>query len=69
MEIGRVEDFKIDQEKQAAIVELGIDKGIKIYEDAIASIKTSGLMGDSYVSIDPGGGTELLKPGEVMLDT
>lgn len=26
-------------------------------------------MGDSYVSIDPGGGTELLKPGKVILDT
>lgn len=69
MDIGRVEDFKMDQERQVAIVELRIDKDIKIYDDAIASIKTSGLMGDSYVSIDPGGGGEVLKSGEVIIDT
>jgi len=69
MEIGRVEGFKMDQERQVAMVELRIKKGIQIYGDAIASIKTSGLMGDSYVSIDPGGGAEQLKPGEIILDT
>jgi phospholipid/cholesterol/gamma-HCH transport system substrate-binding protein len=69
MEIGRIEGFKIDQEKQVAMVELKIDKDIKIYNDAIASIKTSGLMGDSYISIDPGGGSNLLKPGETILET
>jgi len=69
MEIGRVECFKMDQEKQVSVVELKIDKGIKIYDDAIASIKTSGLMGDSYVSIDPGGGGDVLNPGEIILDT
>ena len=69
MEIGRVEGFKMDQEKQVSVVELKIDKGIKIYDDAIASIKTSGLMGDSYVSIDPGGGGDVLNPGEIILDT
>ena len=69
MEIGRVEGFKIDQESQVAMVELKIDNDIKIYGDAIASIKTSGLMGDSYVSIDPGGGEDILKAGEMILDT
>jgi len=69
MEIGRVEGFSMDQENQVAMVELKIDKDIKIYGDAMASIKTSGLMGDSYVSIDPGGGADLLKPGETILET
>jgi len=69
MEIGRVEGFKIDQEKQVAMVELKVDKDIKIYGDAIASIKTSGLIGDSYVSIDPGGGADVLNPGGTIIDT
>jgi len=70
IEIGRVEKLTMDQEKQVAVVEFRIKKGIKIYDDAIASIKTEGLIGDRYVSIDPGGGSdELLKPGGVITET
>ena len=69
MEIGRVAEFKMDQENQVAIVELRVKEGIKIYEDAIASIKTAGLIGEKYVSIDPGGADELLKPGATITDT
>lgn len=70
IEIGRVDDFTMDQENQMAVVEFRINKGIKIYDDAIASIKTEGLIGDRYVSIDPGGGTdELLQPGGTITET
>lgn len=69
MEIGRVAEFKMDQENQVAIVELRVKEGIKIYDDAIASIKTAGLIGEKYVSIDPGGADELLKPGATITDT
>jgi phospholipid/cholesterol/gamma-HCH transport system substrate-binding protein len=70
IEIGRVDKLTMDQENQMAVVEFRINKGIKIYDDAIASIKTEGLIGDRYVSIDPGGGTdELLKPGGTITET
>jgi len=70
IEIGRVDKLTMDQENQMAVVEFRINKGIKIYDDAIASIKTEGLIGDRYVSIDPGGGTdELLQPGGTITDT
>ena len=69
LEIGRVESFKMDQENQVAIVELRVKEGIKIYDDAIASIKTAGLIGEKYVRIDPGGADELLKPGATLTDT
>ena len=56
----------MDQENQKAVVEMKIKKGIKIYDDAIASIKTEGLMGDQYISIDPGGsGTLLVAHGTI----
>jgi len=45
IEIGRVERLTMDQEKQMAMVELQIQKGVKIYDDAIASIRTEGLIG------------------------
>ena len=70
IEIGRVDKLTMDQENQMAVVEFRINKAIKIYDDAIASIKTEGLIGDRYVSIDPGGGTdELLKPGGTITET
>jgi len=69
IEIGRVERLSIDQKDQKAIVEMNIKKNIKIYDDAIASIKTEGLIGDKYLSIDPGGGGELLRPGGTITET
>lgn len=69
LEIGRVGKLAIDQEKQQAVVELRIRKGIKIYDDAIASIKTEGIIGDRYVSIDAGGGGTLLKAGDSITET
>jgi phospholipid/cholesterol/gamma-HCH transport system substrate-binding protein len=69
IEAGRVEKIKMDQENQKAVVEMKIHKGIKIYDDAIASIKTEGLMGDQYVSIDPGGSGALLGPRGTITET
>ena len=69
LDIGRVESFKLDQEDLLVLVDLKINNGIKIYDDAIASIKTEGLIGDKFVSIDPGGGGDLLKSGGTITDT
>jgi phospholipid/cholesterol/gamma-HCH transport system substrate-binding protein len=69
LNIGRVESFKLDQKDQMVVVDFKIDNGIKIYDDAIASIKTEGLIGDKFVSIDPGGSGELLKSGDIITDT
>jgi phospholipid/cholesterol/gamma-HCH transport system substrate-binding protein len=69
LEIGRVAGFRMDQKKRVAVVELKIKNGIKVYDDAIASIKTEGLIGDKYVSIDPGGAGKQLKAGETIVET
>jgi phospholipid/cholesterol/gamma-HCH transport system substrate-binding protein len=69
IEVGKVELLKMDQENLQAVVEMKIQKDIKIYDDAIASIKTEGLIGDKYVSIDPGGGGSLLAPGGTITQT
>jgi phospholipid/cholesterol/gamma-HCH transport system substrate-binding protein len=69
IQVGKISKITIDQETQRAVVELKIRKGINIYDDAIASIKTEGLLGDSYLSIDPGGSGELLNDGDVIIET
>ena len=69
LEVGRVQKFTMDQENQQVVVEFKIDKGIEVYDDAIASIKTEGLIGDKYVAIDPGGGGDVLADGDTITDT
>jgi phospholipid/cholesterol/gamma-HCH transport system substrate-binding protein len=69
IDVGRVEQITMDQESQKAVVEIRIKNDIKIYDDAIASIKTEGLIGDKYLNIDPGGGGDLLKPNGIIVDT
>jgi len=69
IEVGRVENLTMDQKNQAAIVEMRIKRGVNIYDDAIASIKTEGLIGDMYVTVDPGGAGTLLKPGDTITET
>ncbi len=69
LEIGKVEKFTMDQENQQVKVEFKINKGIEIYDDAIVSVKTEGLIGDKYVAVDPGGGGDLLANGDTITDT
>ncbi|MCX7816811.1 MAG: outer membrane lipid asymmetry maintenance protein MlaD [Syntrophales bacterium] len=69
IDIGRVESLKMDQENQQAVVEIRIQKDIKVYDDAVASIKTEGLIGDKYLSIDPGGSGNVLLPGSYITQT
>jgi phospholipid/cholesterol/gamma-HCH transport system substrate-binding protein len=69
LEVGRIGKLTIDQERQMAIVEMKIKKKVKVYDDAIASVKTAGLIGDKYIQIDPGGSGTLLKPGENITET
>ena len=69
LDVGKVEKFTMDQENQQVMVRFKINKGIEVYDDAIASIKTEGLIGDKYVAIDPGGGGDLLADGDSITDT
>jgi len=69
IEVGRVEKITMDQENLKAVVKISVKKDIKIYDDAIASIKTEGLIGDKYLSVDPGGGGNRLANNGVITDT
>lgn len=69
IQVGKVESLRIDSERQMALIGLKINNGIKVYDDAVATIKTSGLIGDKYVKIDPGGAGALLPPGGLITET
>jgi phospholipid/cholesterol/gamma-HCH transport system substrate-binding protein len=69
IEVGRTARLTMDQKDQRAVVEIRIQEGVKVYDDAIASIKTEGLIGDQYLSIDPGGAGAPLAPGGTITET
>jgi phospholipid/cholesterol/gamma-HCH transport system substrate-binding protein len=64
--VGRVEQIKL--EDYEAVVTLRLDSAIKLQEDAIASIKTSGLIGAKYVSLTPGGSDRTIAAGGRIRD-
>jgi phospholipid/cholesterol/gamma-HCH transport system substrate-binding protein len=53
--VGRVGSIKLDQEDYVALVKLNINPGVCIPEETIASILTSGLLGEQYIGLEPGG--------------
>ena len=69
IEVGEVKRLELDQDAQRAVAVLRIDRNIVVYDDAIVSIKTAGLIGDKFVSLDPGGSGERLGEGGVILNT
>ena len=69
VEIGIVSNVSIDKDRMLAKVEISIDKNMELSEDIIASIKTSGIIGQKYIDILPGGSDIMLEPGEEIYDT
>ena len=65
--IGRVVAIGYDQKNFEAKVTMRIEPTYdKIPADSIAKIYTSGLLGEQYVGLDPGGSLENLKQGSVI---
>lgn len=68
--IGRVSGISFDKKTYQAVVELSIDGRYKnIPDDSSVSILTSGLLGEQYIGIIPGGSEDFLKQGDKVLLT
>jgi phospholipid/cholesterol/gamma-HCH transport system substrate-binding protein len=69
VQVGQVDSVTLDQEHVAADVWMKIRKGVKLDDEVIASVKTSGLIGDKYIKLSPGGSDHLLGPGGTITET
>jgi phospholipid/cholesterol/gamma-HCH transport system substrate-binding protein len=67
--VGRVEQIKLDPQTYQAVVSMKIDRGYQFTKDTIASILTSGLLGEVYVGIDSGGDAQMLADGARITKT
>ncbi|MDR0250972.1 MAG: outer membrane lipid asymmetry maintenance protein MlaD [Burkholderiales bacterium] len=61
--VGRVESITLDSVTYQAVATLRIEKQYEFTKDTIASILTSGLLGEVYVGLDIGGDEETLVDG------
>ena len=63
--VGRVSSIRLDPATFFAQVDLRIDEGVVLTDDSIASVKTSGLIGDKYISLSAGSGSPLADGGKL----
>lgn len=68
--IGSVQAIELEPERLDAKVTLAIDERFKaLPDDSAAAIFTSGLLGDQYVGLQPGGSPDVLKNGDELVLT
>lgn len=67
--VGKVASIKLNHETYEAMVVMHIQPDVKLQEDCIASIRTSGIIGDRYISILPGGSFDLIADGGEIFET
>jgi phospholipid/cholesterol/gamma-HCH transport system substrate-binding protein len=66
--VGRVERIQVTPNYQAKIT-MSINPKIVLKEDAIASIRTKGIIGDKYIKLSPGYAEKSIPPGGKIRDT
>lgn len=67
--VGKVAGQSLDPVSFQAVLDLSIDKGLKLPSDSSAAITTEGILGGTFVALTPGGDEITLKPGEEITET
>ena len=69
VKVGQVQSVELDDDLRARVL-LDLDPSLELAPDARAQIRTSGLLGDQFISLDPGGGEDgALGPGDEIAFT
>ncbi|MDD2700853.1 MAG: outer membrane lipid asymmetry maintenance protein MlaD [Sideroxydans sp.] len=67
--VGRVNSIVLDTDRYEAKVTISVDQRYQFPKDTFANILTSGLLGEQYIGLVPGGDEEMLKDGGVFRKT
>ena len=68
VEVGRVVSIQLTPMYQARI-KLVLQDGLRIHDDAIASIRTKGIIGDKFIKLSPGNSEKIVPPGGKIINT
>jgi len=66
--VGEVKKIELDEDLRARVT-LELDGDLQLTSDTTAGIRTSGLLGDQFIALDPGGDDVLLTSGEEIAYT
>lgn len=66
--VGTVSKIELN-ENFFAIVTLRLPERVELDQDTMASVKTSGLIGERFIQLSPGGAPFALEPGDMIVDT
>ncbi len=70
VEVGKVDRIALDAKSgDRALAYLKIKSGVKITDDVIASVRTSGIIGDKFIKLRPGGSEKMLKNNDSIRET
>ncbi|HLJ64296.1 MAG TPA: outer membrane lipid asymmetry maintenance protein MlaD [Stellaceae bacterium] len=69
IKVGTIISQTLDPKRYLAVVRMSIDPSIVLKEDTVASITSSGLLGDKYLTLEPGNEDEVIKPGAEITHT
>jgi phospholipid/cholesterol/gamma-HCH transport system substrate-binding protein len=69
VKVGKVSGISLDGEDYEAVVRMDINKAVQLQDDSIASIRTSGIIGDRFIKLTPGGSEIYLGPGDEIVET
>lgn len=67
--VGRVKSITLDGKTFQGVVLLDIERGFVFPKDSSAKILTSGLLGDQYIGLEPGGDDKNLAAGDSIAQT
>ena len=67
--VGKIRDFTLEKEEFEVMVDIEVDKEIKIPDDSTAKISSSSLFGGKFLEIVPGSSESFLKNKSVIYDT
>ncbi len=67
--VGRVTEITLDTTRYEAKVVMNLDKRYQFPKDTFANILTSGLLGEQYIGLMPGGDDQMLTNGEQLKKT
>lgn len=63
IKVGSVISQTLDPKTYLAVVRMSINPAVKLPVDTVAEIASNGLLGDDYISLEPGNEETMIKPG------
>ncbi|BBK40926.1 outer membrane lipid asymmetry maintenance protein MlaD [Allostella vacuolata] len=66
IKVGSIASMTLDPKTYLAVVRLSIEPAVKLPVDTVASISSTGLLGDKFLALAPGGDEKMLEPGGVI---